>query len=41
MSFGTEHEIDAIATLVGRIIPFYYPAVVFREEGCSVLNYGG
>ena len=41
MSFGTEHEIDAIATLVGRIIPFYYPVVVFREEGCSVLDYGG
>lgn len=37
LSHGTKHEHDAIATLVGRFLPAYYPNAIFVEEGCYVL----
>jgi hypothetical protein len=37
LSHGTKHECDAIATLIGRFLPSYYPKAIFVEEGCYVL----
>jgi len=34
MEYGTLHEIDGIATVVGRILPAFYPNVEYFEEGC-------
>lgn len=38
MLFGTEHEIDAIATLVSRVLPVYFPSMAYVEEGCQHLD---
>lgn len=37
LSHGTKHENDAVATLVGRFLPAFYPNAIFVEEGCYVL----
>jgi hypothetical protein len=37
MIHGTKHEIDAIATIVAKVLPVYFPNTVFVEEGCYVL----
>ena len=34
MKYGTVHEIDAIATLTGTVLPFMFPALSYFEEGC-------
>ena len=36
MEYGTKNEINAVATLVGRILPFLYPDLAYVEEGCYV-----
>ena len=38
MAYGTEHEIDAVATLTGKILPFLYPNVRYFEEGCDAIS---
>ncbi|XP_063448394.1 uncharacterized protein LOC134727927 [Mytilus trossulus] len=38
MEEGTKCEIDAVATLVGKFLPFYYPNLKFVEEGAHVLH---
>ena len=35
--YGTSNEITAVATLVGKILPVYYPELIYREDGCVVL----
>ena len=35
--YGTENEINAIATTVGKLILVYYPGLNFVEEGCNIL----
>jgi hypothetical protein len=30
-------EIDAIATIVAKVLPVYFPNKVFVEEGCYVI----
>jgi myosin-crossreactive antigen len=37
MIHGTKHEIDAIATIVAKVLPVYFPNKVFVEEGCYVI----
>lgn len=34
MEYGTKHEIDAIATMVGRVMPALFPNIEYFEEGC-------
>ena len=34
---GTKQEINALATLVGKVMPVYYPYLSYREDGCTVL----
>ena len=38
LEHGTEKEIHAVATLIGRFLPIYYPRLHFVEEGCYVLS---
>ncbi|KAK3085331.1 hypothetical protein FSP39_001627 [Pinctada imbricata] len=35
MAYGTDHEIDAIATLTAKIMPFLHPGLNYVEEGCA------
>jgi hypothetical protein len=34
LDYGTKHEIDAMATLVGKVMPVLYPDLTYYEEGC-------
>ena len=34
MRYGTEHEIDGVATVVSRVIPVVLPTLEYYEEGC-------
>ena len=34
MKFGTIHEIDAVASLAGTVLPFMFPTLSYYEEGC-------
>jgi hypothetical protein len=34
MEFGVLHELDAIATLSGKVLPFLFPTLQYFEEGC-------
>ena len=40
MQYGTANEINAIGTLVSKVLPIYYPDLVYVEEGAEtvVLN---
>lgn len=38
MDHGTIHEKDAIATLVGKILPSFFPSCVYVEEGCYTVS---
>jgi hypothetical protein len=38
--YGTENENNALATLLGKIIPVYFPSLVYREDGCELLDLG-
>ena len=35
MEYGTKHEADGIATMVGKVLPFIFPELVYVEEGCK------
>ena len=35
--YGTTNEINALATLLGKVMPVYYPHLLYREDGCAVL----
>lgn len=37
MAYGTLHEIDAIATLTGKVIPFLFRNLSYFEEGCKII----
>lgn len=34
MEHGQRNEINAVATLVGKVLPCFYPSYTFSEEGC-------
>lgn len=34
MEHGQRNEINAVATLVGKVFPCFYPSYTFSEEGC-------
>lgn len=38
MEFGSTNEIDAIATLTGKVLPFVYPEMKYIEEGCMKIS---
>ena len=35
--YGSSQEINALATLLGKILPVYFPRLIFREDGCCVV----
>lgn len=37
LDHGTLNEENAVATLVGRFMPIYFPDAYFIEEGCYIL----
>ena len=37
---GVENEIHALATLVGKVIPVFYPNLKYHEDGCETLEIG-
>lgn len=37
MKYGSDHEKDGIATLVGKVLPIYFPDCFFIEEGCYII----
>ena len=41
MEYGTANEQNAVATIVGKILPVIHPNVTFFEVGCYVLHDGG
>ena len=41
MKWGTDNEIDALATLLTKILPMYFPDVSYYEEGCCQLHHKG
>lgn len=40
LQFGVEHEIDAIATVCSKVLPYKYPELFMVEEGCVKINSG-
>ena len=40
LKYGTEMEKHALATLVGKLMPVYYPHLKLREDGCLVMPMG-
>ena len=40
MQYGSEHEIDGIATVAARVIPALFPSVEYFEEGCKAVSDG-
>ena len=36
--YGNENEKNALATFVAKIMPVYYPDLVYREDGCEILK---
>ncbi|XP_060583246.1 uncharacterized protein LOC132739551 [Ruditapes philippinarum] len=37
MEYGSLHEIDGVATIVGHVLPAFFPKLDFYEEGCARL----
>ena len=37
MQHGIVNEINAVATLVAKVIPVYYPHLKYREDGCILI----
>jgi len=38
MDVGLKNEINAIATVVSKIVPFFYPGYTFYEEGADMVK---
>jgi hypothetical protein len=38
---GSKNEINAISTLVGKILPSLFPGIWYCEEGCIALKHDG
>ena len=39
MKYGTENEINAVATVTGKILPVVYPNMKCFEEGCLPIEF--
>ena len=38
MQHGVENEINGLATLAGRIMPFFFPGCTYQEEGVHIIG---
>ncbi|CAG2209236.1 unnamed protein product [Mytilus edulis] len=36
--YVTEQEINALGTLLGKIMPVYFPNLTYKEDGCEVIS---
>ena len=41
MNHGSKNEINAISTLVGKILPSLFPGIWYYEESCIALEHDG
>jgi hypothetical protein len=41
MDHGSKNEINAISTLVGKILPSLFPGIWYCEEGCIAMKHDG
>lgn len=41
LEHGVQNEVNALATLLGKVLPAYYPNLAYVEEGCTVLKKDG
>ncbi|XP_060589874.1 uncharacterized protein LOC132745056 [Ruditapes philippinarum] len=41
MQYGTDNEINAVATLTSKFLPVYLPGTNFVEEGCEIVRHNG
>jgi hypothetical protein len=37
MKNGADNEVNAVSTLVSKVLPVYFPRLYFYEEGCYSL----
>lgn len=40
LEHGTSQDINALVTLLGKILPVYYPHLLYKEDGCEVIPLG-
>ena len=40
LEYGTSQEINALGSLVGKIIPVYFPDLKYQEDGCVIIPFG-
>ena len=40
LEYGTSQEINALGSLVGKIIPVYLPDLKYQEDGCVIIPFG-
>lgn len=38
--YGTAQEINALGSFVGKIMPVYFPDLLYKEDGCITLPFG-
>ena len=37
---GTREELNALGTLLGKIVPVYFPQLTYIEDGCEIMDLG-
>jgi hypothetical protein len=38
--YGTRDELNALGTLLGKIVPVYFPQLTYIEAGCEIMDLG-
>ncbi|CAG2219838.1 unnamed protein product [Mytilus edulis] len=38
--YGTAQEINALGSFVGKVMPVYFPDLIYKEDGCIILPFG-
>lgn len=39
-NYGTRYELNALGTLLGKIVPVYFPQLTYIEDGCEIMDLG-
>ena len=38
--YGTREELNALGTLLGKIVPVYFPQLTYIQDGCEIMDLG-
>jgi hypothetical protein len=38
--YGTREELNVLGTLLGKIVPVYFPQLTYIEDGCEIMDLG-